>query len=384
MTAIPPNSPSPINGSLPGAPPTAPSDSGKRSRSEPSEGEPALKRQKIEACDAAVALCENSGAFCPVPSDLVHRILSYCKASALVRMGTTCQRLFYLADRAPMWQGLCLRAKLSVKEHASHRLEFLAAIGRGDFEACIAKGLFFNNGKYTRIDKKRSFSCFDHAIQMEPLLQNTAFSERQIDAILFKASEFFGVRDLQRSEFAPGQIDLLYSQLTHLIATCPARDKVAKAHLYQTCMQLNDAALGVIPYSFIWNAFNQIRHDKGAKEVDRNRAEYMLCFLPRCKQDVGWNLIDLAQFRHNQGDLPDAERARILKKGLNDKIAPEWLHRLVKHYLAEMRLNRQTEEITDKEAYEMLESLKNSPLTPEIGKTQIKDFMQQFKDQKRV
>ncbi len=214
-----------------------------------------------------MALCENSGAFYPISAEVIHLILSYCRASALVRMGITCQRLLYLADRAPMWQKLCRHAKLSVKKDASYRLEFLAAIGRGDFGAHVAKGNFFYKGTYIQIDNGRGFSCFDHAIQMEPFSKDRTFSERQIHVILLKASDFFSFLTFQRSAFAPGQIDLLYSQLQHLIATCPAGNKVAQARLYQTAMRLNDSGLGVILYSSIWNAFNQIRHDKEASEV---------------------------------------------------------------------------------------------------------------------
>ncbi len=111
----------------------------------------------------------------------------------------------------------------------------------------------------------------------------------------------------------------------------------------------------------------------------------MLCFLAKNSNNGGrWDPADLARFRHNQGDLPDAERARILKKCLTDKAVFEWTHRLAKRYLAEIRLNRETEEITDQEAYEMLESLQNAPLVTQIAKDEIKDLMKQFRDQKRV
>ncbi len=307
-------------------------------------------------------LDENCGAFCPIPDDAIDLILSYCKASALVRMGTTCRRLFYLADRTPMWRELCHVAKLSVKEGASYRRAFLSAIARQTPDAYTSQACFFSNNKYTQVDKVRALACCDYAINMQPFSMNDcAFSERQIEAVFQKGELFFNPFDFKKSTLAPGQIDALYDQLGRMIETCSSKDKVAKARLLYMVIQINDLGLALLPYSYFWHACDGIRKDQQVSDEVRNAAEYLLAFLPKWKPDGRWEPTTLAQFRQNQGELSLAERGKIFKKCLNDQAATPWMHPMATIYLALMRVFKETEEITDEEACEMLESLKNSP-----------------------
>ncbi len=384
MTTI--GSTSPTTG-LP--PPIAPTDSSngvKRTRSESSNSEeaPPLKRPKIEE---RVVLDENCGDFCPIPAEVVNLILSYCKASALVRMGTTCRRLLYLADRAPMWRELCRIAKLSVKEGASYRLEFLSAIAQENFDAYHSKAHFFSAGRYIAVNKVRALACLDQAINSDIFWKGTTFSGRQVKAVCEKAQLFFTFEGFDRSAFAFGQIETIYSQLTAIITHSKSKDVIVNstARLFQTVMKINDHGLRAIAYSSIWNELNAIRRDKQAVERIRNGTEYMLAFLPYLKKDSRWEPADLTQFRQNRGGLSTRECGRILKKCIADNTTFLWCQQLAKGQLAGMRFKRQTEEITDQQAYEMLESLCNSPdLIRTIHWDKLQTYMKQFKDQKRV
>ncbi len=370
---------------LPLIPSADPSGSLKRPRPEFSDSEE-IHLSKRAKTDGRVVLDENCGSFRPIPDEVVNYILSCCKASALARIGTTCKRLFYLTDRAPMWRELCAIAKLSVKEGDSYRWEFLSAIRRENPDAYRSRACFFTMGKYTQVDHARALACWDHAINMEPFLtKNRAFSESQIDTVFQKGELFFNPFDFDKSTYAPGQIHALYDQLEHIFDTCSSKDKAAKAWLLHTVMQINDSQI-MLSYSAFWNVFHDIRHNQQVSDAVRNSAEYLLGLLVHFKPDnKRWNPEDLAQFRQNQGELPDAERGRILKKCLNDNTAPLWMHQVAKVQIADLRLLGTTEEITDKEAYEMLESLKNSTnLIPILYRAVLERIMQQFKDQKRI
>ncbi len=365
-------------GSLPPIPPADSSNAVKRTRSDSSDSKeaPSSKRQKT---DDWMVSCENSGNFCPIPDDVVNYILSCCKASALVQMGATCRRLLYLADRAPMWRELCAIAKLSVKEESSYRRAFLSAIAENNFDAHCSKAHFFSNGKYTAINNWRALTCWDQAINIDAFWHGPKFSERQIAVVLKKANLFFRFDDFAKSAFAPGQIDVLYGQLLHIITTCPAKDTVAEAHLLQRAMHINDVTLLAIPYSIIWNDFNTIRRDTQASQPVRDKAEYMLAFLSTFKLAHKWHAEDLTQFQQNQGDLPDAERAKIFKQCIKDSTAPLWCHQIAKILLVLLRRNHNIEEITDEEAYEMLQSLKNaSSLISTIPMNTVDELIEEF------
>ncbi len=374
----------PANSSLPEIPSTEPSHSLKRRLSASSDFEEASasKRQKT---DDWMVLCENSGHFYPIPDETIHLMLSYCKASALVRIGTTCRRFLYLADRAPMWQELCQRAKLSVKEHASHRLEFLAAIAEENADAYTAKALFFTTDKYITSNQRYALAYLDHIINKNIFNDRSRFSQRQIDAVLEKERLFFNSIPIDRSLYSPGQISSLYEQLQYIITERPSQEKAAQACLYISVMEANDSQPLMITYSSIWYTFNSIRLNKKLSDSCRARAEYLLAVLPYFKENDRWEPADLAQFRQNGNELPDAEYVRILKKCLADEATEGWIHQLAKIAMPHLRFQRRTEEITDREAYQMLESLKNDrSLIPSIRRETLENLMQSFKDQKRI
>ncbi len=385
MTTIGSTPPLPANSSLPPISPVEPSNSIKRSHPETSDSErgPPSKRAKT---DERAVLDENCGDFYLLPDLVAYQILSYCKASALVRVGVTCKRLFYIADRTPMWGELCSRAKLSVKEGDSYRWVFLSAMIEGNPKAYRSKAHFFATERYGRVDYVRALACLDRAINMEPFLtKDRAFSEPQIEAVFQKAEIFFHPFNFNRSAFAPGQINALYDQLRHIFHTCSSKNKTAKACVLHTVVQINDLGLAALSYSSIWNALNSIRQEQQASDEVRNAAEYLLAFLCQWKPDARWDPVDLAQFRQNRGNLPEAERSRILKKCLTDQAATRWMHQMAKMDLAMQRLYKKTEEITDKEAYEMLESLKNTPnRIPVILPDTLESVMQRFGDEKRI
>ncbi len=382
MAAV--GSTSPTTGSPPPISLAEPSNGVKRTRSESSDSKetPPSKRPKIEE---QVVLDKNCGDFYLIPSEVVNYILSCCKASALVRMGTTCKHLLYLADRAPMWAELCRTAKLSVKEGASYRLEFLSAMAGYEVGTLRSAAEFFSAGRYTAVNRVRALACWDLAIDIQTFWNGTAVSRQQGNAVLGKANLFFTFEGFQRSAFAFGQIETIYSQLTAIIAHSKSKDVIAKARLFQIVMKINDHGLGPIDYSSIWNALNAIERDEQVEEQTRDEIEYMLALLPYLKADGRWVPADLAQFRQNQGGLSDSECVRILKKCVADNTTFLWCRQLAKAHLARMRLEKRTEEITDQQAYEMLESLCNSPDLIRMNPPDtLQDCMKQFKDQKRV
>ncbi len=371
-TPIGSGQPPPVNSSLPAS-------------AKPLHPEEATVPKKQKP-DDWVVLCEHSGDFRPISDEVVNLMLSYCKASALVRMGTTCRRFLYLADRAPMWRELCKHAQLSVKENASCRLEFLSAITEEDIDAYSAKASFFINSNYIKPNWPYALDCLDHIINSDSFKKTSRLlSYRQIAAILRKGELFFRDSALDRSAFSPEQISSLYDQLKRMITSCP-KNMAAQANLQYTVMKINDFALGAIPYSSIWNTLNSIRLDIEAFDIDRNTAEYLLGLLCFWHEPRRWEPGDFRQFQQNGNDLPDTERSRILKKCLDDTILRyPWIHQLANVGIATMRFQKRTEEITDKQAYEILESLKNHPSRIRtISMNLIEHLMQVFRDQKRI
>ncbi len=359
-------------------PPADPSHAVKRTRSESSlpEEAPPSKRQRT---DDWMVLCENSGSFYPIPNEIINHILSCCKASALVRMGTTCRRFLYVTDRAPMWKELCEHAKLSVKEEASYRLAFLSAIAQDNFDAHCSRARFFSNGKYTNINNMRALTCWDQAINIDAFWNGTKFSDRQITAVLKKAKMFFSFEDFRKTAFVPGQIDTIYSQLESIITFSHSPKIAAQARLLQTVMKINDPTLIPITYSSIWNALNTIRQSEQASKV-RDRAGYMQAFLRDFKQNHRWERSDLGQFRGRHLDLPNAERAKIFKQCIKDSTAPLWCHQIAKILLVLLRRSHNIEEITDEEAYEMLQSLKKAPfLISTISMNTVDVLIEEFR-----
>ncbi len=386
-TSIGSSQPPPTNSSLSAS--AEPSHSLKRrlSASSDSEEAPVSKRQKIVDW---MVLYENSGDFLPIPDNVVNLILSYCKASALVRMGTTCRRFLYFADRAPMWRELCKHAKLSVKENASYRLEFLSAIAEEDEDAYSAKAFFFTNSNYIKPNWPYALDCLDHIINNDSFKKTSGLlSMRQLAAILKKGELFFRDSPFDRSAFSPEQISSLYDQLECIVDRCSLQDMVAKAALQHTVMKINDSALAAISYTSCCYTLNSIRLDRRKFiDIHRNTAEYLLGVLCFWKEAGRWDHGDFSRFREFGNELPDAERSSILKKCLADitiDLHYPWILQLAKMGIATMRLQSKTEEITDKQAYEILESLKNNPSRiPTITMKTIEDLMQSFRDQKRI
>ena len=273
---------------------------------------------------------------------------------------------------------MCQHAKLSVKEEASYRLAFLSAIAQDNFDAHCSRARFFSNGKYTNINKMRALTCWDQAINIDAFWNGTKFSDRQITAVLKKARMFFSFEDFRKTAFVPGQIDTIYSQLESIITFSHSTKIAAQAILLQTVMKINDPALMAIRYSSIWNALNIIRQSEQASKV-RDRAEYMLAFLPAFKQNHRWERADLGQFRGRHLDLPNAERIRIFKQCIADSTAPLWSHQIAKIQLVLLRRKQNIEEITDEEAYEMLQSLEKAPfLISSIPMKTVEELLGEF------
>ncbi len=381
------------NGSL--SPPANPSSffSLKRPRSEPTTPDtdlaPSSTRQKTTAW---VVLDENCGDFRLIPDEVVYRIFSHLNASTLVRAGISCRRFLPIADRVPMWRELCLDAKLSIKEGDSFRLAFLSAIAKENPDAYIAKAYFFSMGAYTKENQshvlgcyRRALSCLDHAINMDPVWEQNALSERQIEIVFKKEALFLTNQEFLRSWFAPGQIQTTYDQLDYIVS-CPHKDKAARASLLYTIMMMSDRDFPTLSISSVWDQLNTIRLDEQADDQVRKTAKYMLSFFSLIKPTTRWEQADFAQFIQSQRDLSHAERAKILKECIADPTALPWCNQVAKMSLVYMRLhNHSTEEITDKEAYGILESLKNAPhLFSSIDQELIEERMQAFRDQKRV
>ncbi len=393
-TSIGQNPTSPANGSPPPIPPANPTSSLKRPHSEltttsDTDLAPSSKRQKTAEW---VVLDENCGEFRLIPDEVVYRILSHFNASTLLTVGITCKRFLYLADRAPMWQELCLNAKLSLEKVDSFRLAFLSAITKESPDAYLSKADFFSMGIHTKQNQNRALNCYmralaclDHAINMDPVWENGIFSERQIETVFKKEALFLTNKEFDRSWFAPGQIQTTYDQLDHITATCPRLDQAARASLLHTVMRINDRHFQTLPILSIWNEFNTIRLDEQVSDQVRKTAKYMLSLFTVIKSTDRWEPRDFEEFKQSQRDLSDAERAKILKECIADRTALPWCSELAKWALVLMRLRNLTEEITDKEAYEMLESLKNAPyLFSNIDPELIEERMQAFRDQKRV
>ncbi len=383
----------PANGSLPPSPPTSPSSSLKRPRSEPpatpdSDLIPSSKRQKTTEW---VVLDENCGDFRLIPDEIVHRILSNFNASTLLTVGITCKRFLYLADRAPMWEELCLDAKLSLEKVDSFRLAFLSAIEKENPDAYISKADFFLTGKYTEVNqehalacKTRALACLDHAINMETFSKNGVFSERQVEIVLKKEALFLNNMNFARSAFAPGQILITFEQLKHVIKTCPSQDQAARAGILNAVMSINDTSR-VVSYSSIWNTFHKIRLDEQVSDQVRKTAKYMLSILKCQKPQTRWARPDFTTFHQSNRDLPAAERAKILKECIADQTALPWCRELAKTTLAFLQLKRAAGGITDKEAFEMLEPLKNSFSQPSgLNLVSLESLMEQFRAQNRV
>ncbi len=383
------------NGSLPPIPPANPTSSLKKSRSEPTTAPtldliPSSKRQKTTKW---VVLDENCGAFRLIPDEVVYRIFSHLNASTLVRAGITCKRFLPIADRAPMWEELCLNAKLSLEKVDSFRLTFLSAIAKENPDAYLSKAHFFSRGTYTKenpihtLDSYiRTLACLDHAINMDPVVwKEGSFSERQIETVFKKEALFLTNREFNRSQFAPGQIQTTYDQLKYIASNCPHKDKAARASILYTVMMMNDRDFPTVSISQIWAAFNTIRLDEQVSDQVRKTAKYMLSLFTVIKSTDRWEPRDFEEFKQSQRDLPNAERVKILKECIADPAAFTWCSELAKSSLAYIRFFNLTKEITDKEAYEMLESLKNTPyLFSEIDPEFIEERMQAFRNQNRV
>ncbi len=348
-----------------------------------SEDAPPSKRQRT---DGWLFLCENSGNFCPIPDETMNHMLSYCKASALGRIGTTCRWLLYLADRAPMWRELCLHAKLSVKEGASYRLEFLSAIAKEDYQAYMSKAHFFSTDKYTKVNKARVLAYLDCAIAMDYFPDQSAFSERQIEAVFQKCHLFF---EGWRGElFIPGQIDPIYNQLKIIKQTHPdcSGSLSRTASVFFMFMHIKQISKALpLRYSVCWNELNKIRLDKDESHSNRQTAKFLLSFMP-LSSPTKWVGRNLAAFRNHPGDLPEAERVEIFQELLADAEIPSYIREDAKYLMANMRLENRTEKITDQEACDMLESLTNvfriSSNPRSLARIQAK--IQAFRDQGRV
>ncbi len=350
---------------------------GKRIHSGFSEGDPALKRQKIEKAEAPD--------FFVIPAEVIQRIFSLLKAFPLVCFGATCKRLFWLEGRASMWQELCLRAKLSVKEDFSYRKEFLSAIANNNSQAYMSQARFFTDGTHIGIDRTRALEYLCDVIKRETALTSRKIaSEIAIEAVLQKRSILPDDEFFNENQFPSGKIDAIYDELEKIMAdTYPSKSVKTSARLFYTLMKFNDFSPPKAVYSCTWDDLNRIRLDEEVNPRDRVTAKYLLCCLD---YQNFWDEEDFLAFYGNPNHvLSWPEHIKILKECVADKEAPLWIHQAAKFQIAEVQESMDREPIADQQAYEILESLSASThLTEQVDLEEIETLMKAFRDQGRV